>query len=1453
MASTSRSVRVVGQNDGVLDTGSFLRYTWTERNDGEDNSGDNTFAIRSEAQRVRIVLTGNSGDTIYIEGASDEYQYKLSGRTLTLKSDEQTITIVLPTNAKTSTVATSLVFLDGELEVTKASGTRTFRIGSDEGRQNLTSKYRDLTTAVVNDSNDDANDFFNDLSNGDTFTLTTDGNQVVGTDDNDIIYGSVHTEFNNSTDNNENLGTFDVQDSIDGGDGVDTLSIISKYSYSGEDTDINLENVQNVENFEFRNVSSNSLYVDFAQVSGEEKVTIKNSTDYVSIENMGSGTDVVLSSNGEISNGTVYLEWNSNEDTANINIDGGYYGGNLTIEGYYNYSSPVPSPVDGMGLTTINLSSTGNPNSINNLYLNTNHGYVNTLNLSISENTVLSYIQPSNDPTDINYSGLGDITINSLDTEVTSFVKTDTSTGGTVSIYDVGSWMRNIVTGASDDYIDATDAQDLYDNGSVTIATNAGDDTLRIGTATYHNVNLGDGDDYLQVANIDGIDVSDILNGGNNIDIIDVASDNDVNSDAGARLYGFEILETDLDNDTQDMDVFTNSTITTVKQNQSALAITDAAATLSTVVLADDGVTTGSLARKTDTSADVLTITNSFTHNSREYSSGSSYTYSVEAGSSYTASNEEIITINAASWDTFDLDLETSTDLTTLDINGTYVTGDINIDAKLATNLTLVTADGVSGYSNDTVTVDASDSTVNLTYVGSSTVINVVTSGSGNDSILGGGSNDTISSGDGNDTIDALGGNDTINAGSGNNFVTAGDGNDSVTTTTGADTISGGSGNDTINAGAGANSVSGGDGNDSITTTTDNDTIDGGSGNDTINAGAGNNSVLGGQGDDSITTDSGDDTISAGDGADTISAGDGANSITGGNGNDTITATNGADTIDGGANDDTINAGAGNNNVSGGSGNDSITTTTGNDTIDGGDNNDTITAGAGNDSIVGGSGSDSISAGDGNDIILGDDSDSLIDGGNNTDTLRINANFNDVNNAQIINIENIQLITDSLNVDLSSQTENLTITTSNGQNTLVAGTGHDYITGGTGNDSINANSGNDSINGFAGADTINGGDGTDRLIISSTSSDLNVAADGQITYVEVIDVESASEAVSINLSSQTEGFTIVASTGASYADSIVGSQGNDIFQELVNRFVSSETLNGGNGTDTIEFTDAGTVGDGAFVNKSNFEIIKLANGTNNLTLSTAATSATSDLTVNGGTGADTINASGLGSSLTVNGGSGTDSITGSNSDDEINGDGGNDTIIAGSGSDTINGGDGVDTLTGGDDADLFMLTGIVLSGDRDIITDFTQGDDLIVLDENETTVSTLPGGVPDFETIAVVGDDAAYNLAGLINTAETDIVEFTNLFSGNGDLDSSSNGTELLKLLADTGGDTADSITLDNTGDSLYLIAYDNSKAYIYLATSTDDVVVTATEIQLVGTVNNIAVGALNSASFLMS
>jgi Ca2+-binding RTX toxin-like protein len=112
---------------------------------------------------------------------------------------------------------------------------------------------------------------------------------------------------------------------------------------------------------------------------------------------------------------------------------------------------------------------------------------------------------------------------------------------------------------------------------------------------------------------------------------------------------------------------------------------------------------------------------------------------------------------------------------------------------------------------------------------------------------------------------------------------------------------------------------------------------------------------------------------------------------------------------------------------------------------------------------------------------------------------------------------------------------------------------------------------------------------------------------------------------------------------------------------------------------------------------------------------------------------------GLGGNDDLDGGAGNDLLDGGDGNDDIDGEAGNDRIFGGAGNDIINGGAGDDVLTGGAGADIFEF---YRGSGRDVITDFTNGQDRIEIDGlGRSAVEALIGAARQ------VGSDVVLTLA----------------------------------------------------------------------------------------------------------
>ena len=304
---------------------------------------------------------------------------------------------------------------------------------------------------------------------------------------------------------------------------------------------------------------------------------------------------------------------------------------------------------------------------------------------------------------------------------------------------------------------------------------------------------------------------------------------------------------------------------------------------------------------------------------------------------------------------------------------------------------------------------------------------------------------------------------------------------------------------------------------------------------------------------------------------------------------------------------------------------------------------------------------------------MGAVNDTLLDGGGGTDTLNIGASFTSTSDAQIANIENVTA-DGGFDAEPGQSDGRLH------DHRLV---GHRFYNGGGGDDTI-VGAVNDTL--------LDGGGGTDTL---NVAANFTSTSNAQIANIENVVLTASGR--TLNLSNQTEGFTITGLsgtntiTGGSGADSITGGTGADTIVGAQN----DTLLDGAGGTDTLN------VG-ASFTSTSDAQIANIEN----ITLTTAGL---------------TLDLSNQTEAFNITGSTGVDTITG------------------GSGSDTITGGLGADVMTGGSGADRFVINTSqslgTLGGSGnagtitgyDIITDFTTGSDTLDLQGTTTAAANTAG------------------------------------------------------------------------------------------------------------------------------
>ncbi len=517
----------------------------------------------------------------------------------------------------------------------------------------------------------------------------------------------------------------------------------------------------------------------------------------------------------------------------------------------------------------------------------------------------------------------------------------------------------------------------------------------------------------------------------------------------------------------------------------------------------------------------------------------------------------------------------------------------------------------------------------------------------GADVITGTAGNDIISAGDGNDQINGMGGNDVICGGPGNDTIDGNTGTDTVIGNAGSDVLSGGSGTDTVSYFGTTDAVTlillnqATAGGESDTLAGFENAI-GGSGADNIRGTAATNVLNGGGGNDTLRGDTGNDRLDGDAGTDTVTYSQAAAAITAtingtatGDGTDTLVETENligspqADRLNGDAANNTIRGGSGADNIFGGAGNDALAGESGADRVDGEAGADTITATVSGDIIDGGI----VSALNEIDTVTF----ASVGAGVNINLTTGIASSPGLTNDSLGNIEDVIGTSFNDSITATALTRNrltglggndVLVSATNGsslsaQDTLVPGLGNDSVFGPNATVDFTDVGVGITINLAAGTAT---GAGTDTLvgITRVTTGVGNDTIDGS-NAIDIINTGAGNDVVR-------------AAGGADGID--LGAGNDDVDPGSADNVNAFNTVAGGDGTDTIRFTSAGS----ATVTAS------LATG-----FSQTSTSQRSSFT-----GMENLT-----------GGAGNDILTGNSANNVINGAGGTDTCTGGGGTDTF--------------------------------------------------------------------------------------------------------------------------------------------------------------------------------------
>jgi Ca2+-binding RTX toxin-like protein len=295
------------------------------------------------------------------------------------------------------------------------------------------------------------------------------------------------------------------------------------------------------------------------------------------------------------------------------------------------------------------------------------------------------------------------------------------------------------------------------------------------------------------------------------------------------------------------------------------------------------------------------------------------------------------------------------------------------------------------------------------------------------------------------------------------------------------------------------------------------------------------------------------------------------------------------------------------------------------------------------------------------------------------------------------------------------------------------------LIGNTAANSLFGEDGNDTLNGGAGRDTMDGGSGDDYYVVD-VANEVIIDSDGTDT------VESrVTGATGYTLANDLE--NLVLGTG------IASGTGNSLNNRLLGNSVAN-TLNGGEGNDTLD----GGAGVDSLIGGNGDDYFIVDNAGDKVLENSSQGTDTVEARVTGYTLANGVEnlvffgtvAAGTGNSLD-------NLITGNLASNSLNGGAGSDTLTAAgsnngfSQKDTLTGGAGVDYFILGNESGAFYDDGNASNagaGDYAYITDFTAGQDVLVLSGSASDytvkasgISGLTGTVGIFKGTGVATDE----------------------------------------------------------------------------------------------------------------
>lgn len=664
------------------------------------------------------------------------------------------------TDDGTAALETVAVTSSGDNETTLTTtllGATTLNVS---GSGNLTTTIADTqgTLQTVNASGSTGNNSFTVLA-ASTVTGGSGNDTIIqGAAGNDNLFGGAGNDNFSYT-----AAVLTADDTINGGDGVDTLTVataamaIVATPYT---------RITNVETLSITGAIGAGNTITTQNVATSiNRVNINTANAGAATLNMGSGSATVgLNAAAALAAGALFT----------VDAAGVAAGDSLTILNMRTSADNIGTATSDVTVTdfesvTINTGNYGV--GVEQTLRTVNVGSATALSLAGNNTLALAGGVTAASLDASGMTGTGALTMAVAAASVTSITGTanaDVLRGDASSSISGGAGNDSIFGGTGNDTLRGGDGVD-------TITTNTGSDS----------VDGGAGNDIIVLES--NLTSADTIDGGDGVDTISITNitATAISTAAGARVSNVETLRFDGAGAlVQDLNVFSGTTLTAITNNVGqSLTVSNASADITALNFtgADNGTIV--ITREVDTATNALTVTNA----------------SDIVATALTANDEEtlVLTSSAAGAVAVGIGTITASDLTTLTVSGNKA---YSVTTLTAANLASVTINASANVDLGTASTNALTS-INSTAAGGTVRI-------------------LAESNLANLTLTAGNGAHTVASGSGADVLAGGDGADSFTGGLGNDTVSGNAGDDTIVAGAGVDVLSGGTGTDTLQTGT---------------------------------------------------------------------------------------------------------------------------------------------------------------------------------------------------------------------------------------------------------------------------------------------------------------------------------------------------------------------------------------------------------------------------------------------------------------------------------------------------------------------------------------------------------------------------------------------------------------------------------------------------------